>query len=198
MNDMNLAVFLSGDGTNLQSIIDAVEEGRLRAAIRLVLSNKPDAFGLTRAKKADIPTVVISSGSCADRDSFVNTMLMLIEDHGVDFIALAGYMRKIPPEIIEKFRGRIINIHPGPLPDFGGKGMFGLRVHNSVLEAGLKETCATVHRVTEGYDEGNIIATAPVPVLENDTPESLQRRVLVAEHILYPEVLQGFVEGRYR
>jgi phosphoribosylglycinamide formyltransferase-1 len=197
MAKLNLCVFISGGGSNLQSIIDAVKSGELKAEIRLVLSNNPSAYGLIRAKEAGIPTVAISSGNCESRESFVSTLMMLLEKHGVDFIALAGYLRKIPPEIISKYKGRIVNIHPGPLPDFGGRGMFGLRVHEAVLEEGLEETCATIHHVTEGYDEGNIIATSPVPVLEGDTPESLQQRVLQAEHALYPAVLQGFAEGRF-
>ncbi len=197
MARLNLCVFISGGGTNLQSIIDAVETGELDADIRLVLSNKKEAYGLNRAKKAGIPTVVISKNNCESRDSFVATMMMLLERHGVDFIALAGYLRKIPPEIIEKYRGRIVNIHPGPLPEFGGKGMYGIRVHEAVLESGIDTTCVTTHHVTEDYDEGAIIATSPVPVLEDDTPESLQKRVLQVEHELYPRVLQGFAEGKY-
>ncbi len=197
MAKLNLCVFISGGGSNLQSIIDAVKSGELKAEIRLVLSNNPSAYGLIRAKEAGIPTVVISSGNCESRESFVSTMQVLLDNNEVDFIALAGYLRKIPPEIISKYKGRIVNIHPGPLPDFGGRGMFGLRVHEAVLEEGLEETCATVHFVTEEYDEGDIIATSPVPVLEGDTPESLQQRVLQAEHALYPAVLQGFAEGRF-
>jgi len=190
MSKLNLAVFISGGGSNLQSIIDTTREGRLNADIRLVLSNKPDAYGLIRTKEAGIPAAVISKGNCVDRDSFISTMLMLLDKHGVDFIALAGYLRKIPPELIKKFRGRIVNIHPGPLPEFGGKGMFGIHVHEAVIEAGLKQTCVTIHHVSEGYDEGGIIATSPVPILTGDTPESLQKRVLAVEHELYPRILQ--------
>ncbi len=194
MPKLNLAVFISGGGTDLQSIIDAVKAGALDADIRLVLSNKPDAYGLVRAQNAGIPTAVISSGDFDERDDFIRTLLDILDEHGVDFIALAGYLRKIPPELIDKFRGRIVNIHPGPLPDFGGKGMYGIRVHEAVLEAGLTETCVTIHQVTEGYDEGNIIATRAVEVLPDDTPEVLQKRVLEVEHELYPEVLQRFAE----
>jgi len=195
MPKLNLAVFVSGGGTNLQSIIDAVGAGKLDADIRLVLSNKSDAYGLTRARNAGIPTAVISSKDFPDRDAFIERFLGILDEHNVDFIALAGYLRKIPLEIIDRYRSRIVNIHPGPLPDFGGKGMYGIRVHEAVLEAGLKETCVTIHYVTEGYDEGAVIATRAVPVLPDDTPEILQKRVLKVEHELYPEVLQRFTES---
>ncbi|RKZ31388.1 phosphoribosylglycinamide formyltransferase [bacterium] len=195
MPKLNLAVFVSGGGTNLQSIIDAVGAGKLDADIRLVLSNKSDAYGLTRARNAGIPTAVISSKDFPDRDAFIERFLGILDEHNVDFIALAGYLRKIPLEIIDRYRSRIVNIHPGPLPDFGGKGMYGIRVHEAVLEAGIKETCVTIHYVTEGYDEGAVIATRAVPVLPDDTPEILQKRVLKVEHELYPEVLQRFTES---
>ena len=195
MPKLNLAVFVSGGGTNLQSIIDAVGAGKLDADIKLVLSNKSDAYGLTRARNAGIPTAVISSKDFPDRDAFIERFLGILDEHNVDFIALAGYLRKIPLEIIDRYRSRIVNIHPGPLPDFGGKGMYGIRVHEAVLEAGLKETCVTIHYVTEGYDEGAVIATRAVPVLPDDTPEILQKRVLKVEHELYPEVLQRFTES---
>jgi len=195
MPKLNLAVFVSGGGTNLQSIIDAVGAGKLDADIKLVLSNKSDAYGLTRARNAGIPTAVISSKDFPDRDAFIERFLGILDEHNVDFIALAGYLRKIPLEIIDRYRSRIVNIHPGPLPDFGGKGMYGIRVHEAVLEAGLNETCVTIHYVTEGYDEGAVIATRAVPVLPDDTPEILQKRVLKVEHELYPEVLQRFTES---
>ena len=195
MNKLRIAVFLSGGGTNLQSIIDAVKSGALNADIALVLSNKPDAFGLERARRAGIPTATIKSKDFDLRDEFIEAFEGLLSSHNVNFIALAGYLRKIPPEIIEKYRGRIINIHPGPLPQFGGKGMFGIHVHEAVIAAGLKKTCVTIHHVTPGYDEGSIIATRDVLIFPNDTPQSLQARVLKIEHELYPEVLARFADG---
>ena len=188
---MRLALFISGGGTNLQAIIDAAESGDLPAEIALVLSDR-EAFGLTRAEKAGIPTVTISSGDFDNREDFVAEFLDILGKHRVNFIALAGYLRKIPPELIREFRGRIVNIHPGPLPDFGGKGMYGMRVHEAVLEAGLSETEVTVHHVTEDYDEGEIIATEAVPVRPGDSPEELAARVLKHEHSLYPSVLAKF------
>lgn len=190
MSTLKLAVFISGGGTNLQSIIDATRDSSLDADIRLVLSSKTDAYGLIRAEKAEIPAIVLSSKDYNNRDDFVRAMINALESYEVDTIALAGYLRKIPPEIVEKFAGRIVNIHPGPLPRFGGKGMFGIRVHEAVLKSDLKETCVTVHHVTEDYDEGSIIATREVDILPDDTPETLQARVLKVEHNLYPEALQ--------
>lgn len=196
MAKLRLAIFISGGGSNLQAIIDAIANGELNAEIKLVLSNNPEAFGLKRAEKAGVPRVVLSSENYNDRKIFVAEMLSILEKHDVDFIALAGYLRKIPPEIIEKYRGRIVNIHPGPLPEFGGKGMFGIKVHEAVLKAGLKETCVTIHEVSENYDEGRIIATRSVQVLPGDTPEILQARVLQIEHELYPAILQKIAEGK--
>jgi len=195
MRKLRIAVFVSGNGTNLQSIIDAIETGKLDAEIRLVLSNNSHAYGLTRANKRGIPTAIVNSGDFKKRDEFVDRMLDELKNHCVDFIVLAGYLRKIPPEIIDRYGGRIINIHPGPLPDFGGKGMFGVAVHKAVLKGGLKETCVTIHHVTKGYDEGAIIATSPVEIMEGDTPEILQKRVLEVEHKFYPEIIQRFANG---
>jgi len=193
---MNLAVFVSGSGTNLQAIIDAVAEGKLSAKIRLVLSSRADAFALRRAEKHGIPTVYLSSKEFDSREKFVRAMMETLQRHQVDFIALAGYMRRVPPEVVQKFKNRITNIHPALLPAFGGKGMYGIRVHRAVIEYGCKVTGVTVHIVDEEYDHGPIVAQRCVPVLDDDTPETLAARVLEVEHQLYPEVLQLFAEGR--
>ncbi len=193
---MRLAVFASGNGTNLQAIIDSVSEKRLSAQIALVLSNNSDAYALQRAKIANIPSVVISSKNFGNREEFVCKMLKVLEERDIDFIALAGYVRKLPSEIIEKFRNRITNIHPALLPLFGGKGMYGMNVHRAVIECGCKVSGVTVHLVDEIYDHGIIIAQRCVPVLDDDTPETLAERIHEVEHRLYPEVLQWFAEGR--
>ncbi|HDG67821.1 MAG TPA: phosphoribosylglycinamide formyltransferase [candidate division Zixibacteria bacterium] len=193
---MNLAVFVSGSGTNLQAIIDAVAEGKLSAKIRLVLSSRADAFALRRAEKHGIPTVYLSSKEFDSREKFVRAMMETLQRHQVDFIALAGYMRRVPPEVVQKFKNRITNIHPALLPAFGGKGMYGIRVHQAVIEYGCKVTGVTVHLVDEEYDHGPIVAQRCVPVLDDDTPETLAARVLEVEHQLYPEVLQLFAEGK--
>ncbi|MCD6532398.1 phosphoribosylglycinamide formyltransferase [bacterium] len=193
---MNLAVFVSGSGTNLQAIIDAVAGGKLAADVKLVLSSRQDAFALQRAEKHGIPAVYLSSKEFDSREKFVRAMLETLRRHQVDFIALAGYMRRVPPEVVQKFKNRITNIHPALLPAFGGKGMYGIRVHRAVIEYGCKVTGVTVHLVDEEYDRGPIVAQRCVPVLDDDTPESLAARVLEVEHQLYPEVLQLFAEGK--
>ena len=193
---MNLAVFVSGSGTNLQAIIDAVAGGKLSAKIRLVLSSRPDAFALQRAEKHGIPAVYLSSKEFDSREKFVRAMMETLQRHQVDFIALAGYMRRVPPEVVQKFKNRITNIHPALLPAFGGKGMYGILVHRAVIEYGCKVTGVTVHIVDEEYDHGPIVAQRCVHVLDDDTPETLAARVLEVEHQLYPEVLQLFAEGR--
>ena len=193
---MNLAVFVSGSGTNLQAIIDAVAGGKLSADIKLILSSRQDAFALQRAEKHGIPAVYLSSKEFDSREKFVRAMLETLRRHQVDFIALAGYMRRVPPEVVQKFKNRITNIHPALLPAFGGKGMYGIRVHRAVIEYGCKVTGVTVHLVDEEYDRGPIVAQRCVPVLDDDTPESLAARVLEVEHQLYPEVLQLFAEGK--
>ncbi len=195
---MNLAVFVSGSGTNLQAIIDAVAEGKLSADIKLVLSSRRDAFALQRAEKHGIPAVYLSSKEFDSREEFVRAMMETLQRHQVDFIALAGYMRRVPPEVVQRFKNRITNIHPALLPAFGGKGMYGIRVHQAVIEYGCKVTGVTVHLVDEEYDRGPIVAQRCVPVLDDDTPEALAARVLEVEHQLYPEVLQLFAEGKVK
>jgi len=191
-----IAVFASGRGTDLQSIIDAIEAGKLDAQIVMVLSNKKDAIALERARKHGIPAVYLSSKDFDERDEFVSTMLEELERHGANFIALAGYLRKVPPEVIQKYRNRIVNIHPALLPSFGGKGMYGMRVHEAVIEYGCKVTGVTIHIVDEHYDHGLVVAQRCVEVRDDDTPETLAARVLEVEHQLYPEVLQWFAEGK--
>jgi len=195
---MRLAVFASGTGTDLQSIIDATIDGKLSAEIGLVLSNKIDSGALQRARNHGILDIYLSSKEFDSRDEFVANMMNILESNRIDFIALAGYLRKVPPEIVEKFKNRITNIHPALLPSFGGKGMFGMRVHRAVIEYGCKVSGVTIHLVDNDYDRGPIIAQRCVPVLDDDTPETLAERVLEVEHKLYPEVLQWFAEKRVK
>lgn len=195
---MRISVFVSGSGTNLQSIIDATESGLLSAEVGLVLSSREEAYALTRAKQHNIPSIFISSKQFSQRDDFISAMLRVLDEHRIDFVALAGYMKKIPPELIQKYQNRITNIHPALLPSFGGKGMYGIRVHQAVIERGCKVTGVTVHIVDEDYDNGPIVAQRCVPVNDNDTPETLAKRVLKVEHQLYPEVLQWFAENKVK
>jgi len=146
--------------------------------------------------KSKIPGIVISRGSFESREDFLDTMLSALSNHGIEMIVLAGYMKKIPPEVVSQYSNRILNIHPALLPSFGGKGMFGHYVHEAVLETGCKVTGVTVHIVDEVYDRGPIVAQSCVPVHDDDTAETLAARVLRTEHRLYPEVLQLFAEGR--
>ena len=196
MKKLQLGVFASGRGSNFEAILEAVREGNLDADVRLLLTNNAEAGALSIAQKVKVSTVVISKPEFENRDEFIQTMLSALNEHGVEFIALAGYMKKIPPEVINAYRNRIVNIHPALLPSFGGKGMYGHHVHEAVITRGCKVTGVTVHIVDEVYDRGPIVMQRCVPVEEGDTPESLAARVLKVEHSLYAETLQLFAEGR--
>lgn len=196
MVELKVAVMASGTGSNFKAIIDSIKSGQLRIKIQLLLTNNPEAGALEIAKEANIPGVVVSREEFESREAFLKTMLSVLSQHDANFIVLAGYMKKIPPEIISKYSNRIVNIHPALLPSFGGKGMFGHHVHEAVLRYGCKVTGVTVHMVDEAYDRGPIVAQRTVPVEDGDTPASLAARVLETEHRLYPEVLQLFAEDR--
>jgi phosphoribosylglycinamide formyltransferase-1 len=195
---LKLAVFASGRGSNFQAILDAIATQRLQALIVLCVSNRADAGALQIARAAQIPAAMIDEKQFASSPEYANALLTQLAKHEVNFIALAGFMRKIPVEVVRQFRHRIINIHPALLPSFGGKGLYGHRVHEAVLEYGCKVSGATVHFVDEEYDTGAPILQRCVPVLENDAPETLAARVLEIEHQIYPEALQLFAEERVR
>ncbi|NQT35710.1 phosphoribosylglycinamide formyltransferase [bacterium] len=186
---MNLSVFLSGTGTNFMAIAEAIEQGKIQAKIILVASNKPDAPGLKTAADMGFNTAVFQRQDYPDGASFATYMLDVLKQRNVHLIVLAGYLRKIPPRVIRAYRDRIVNIHPALLPDFGGKGMYGMNVHKAVLESGAKESGVSIHIVDEEYDRGRIIAQRRIPVMKDDTPDSLAARVLKLEHQLYPEVI---------
>jgi formyltetrahydrofolate-dependent phosphoribosylglycinamide formyltransferase len=190
---LKIAVLASGGGTNLQAILDAVAEGKLDVEVALVASNRETAGALERARAAGVRAEWIPKGEDYDR-----RLLALLEEVAPDLMVLAGYMKMISAETVQRFRHRMLNIHPALLPSFGGKGMYGIHVHEAVLEYGAKVTGVTVHLVDEEYDHGQVVAQVPVPVLERDTPESLQQRVLKVEHVLYPRVLQWFAQDRVR
>lgn len=187
---IRVAVFISGGGTNLQSLIDSAADPEYPAEIALVVSSKRTAYGLERAKAASIPSKVLRKKDFDADAQFVSAAVELLHSHEIDVICLAGYLKLVPEEIVREFRHRILNIHPALLPDFGGEGMYGMRVHEAVLAAKARESGPTVHFVDEIYDHGNILMQSKVPVLEGDTPEKLQRRVLEAEHKLYPQALK--------
>ena len=188
-----LAVLASGGGSNLQAILDAIAEGRLDSQVVLVASNRENAGALSRAREAGLRAEWIPPGD--DYDERLHAMLLEADP---DLVVLAGYLKLIAGETVRRWGGAMLNIHPALLPSFGGKGMYGIHVHEAVLEYGVKLTGVTVHLVDEAYDRGPIVAQVPVPVLDGDTPELLQQRVLKMEHQLYPRVLQWFAEGRVK
>ena len=195
---MKLAVFASGGGSNLQAILDAVENGALRAEVALVVADRETAGALDGAARHGVPSAVLRPADFAEPEAFCRALLAVLAEHGVTFIALAGYLRKVPDAVVRAFRHRILNVHPALLPAFGGPGFYGRRVHASALAHGVRWSGATVHLVDEGYDTGPIVLQEPVRVEPDDTPETLAARVLAVEHRLYPEALRLFAEGRVR
>ena len=179
---MRVAVAVSGGGSNLQALLDALGEDA-PAEVVLVLSNREDAGGLERARRHGVPAVVLEDPSSAVE------WLDLLAAHRVDLLVLAGYLKLVPPEVVRAREGRILNIHPSLLPDFGGPGMYGRRVHEAVLASGAEESGASVHLVDEAYDRGPVLARATVPVRKDDTSAALAARVLEAEHRLLPRVV---------
>jgi len=177
---VRVAVLVSGGGTNLQALLDALHDSPL-ARVARVISNRPDAGALERARRATVPATVLR-----DANDPTELLAALRDAH---LVVLAGYMKLVPAPVVARFRGRMINIHPALLPDFGGPGMYGQRVHEAVLASGAKESGATVHFVDEAFDRGAIIAQEKVRVEPGDTPDTLSARVLEAEHRLLPRVV---------
>lgn len=190
MTKARLAVLASGGGTNLQAIHDylAAHDAAGRVELALVVSDRRAAGALERARGWKVPALHLPK----ERNDELDAML---REHGITHIALAGYLRLIPTNVVERFHGKLVNVHPALLPAFGGPGMFGAHVHAAVLRAGARVSGPTVHFVSAHYDEGAIIAQAQVPVLDDDTVESLALRVLAAEHKLYPPCVYGVCTG---
>lgn len=195
---MKIAVCVSGGGTNLQAIMDRIEDGTIKnTQIAVVISNKPGAFALERARSRGIPSVCISPKDYPDREGFADAMVNTLREYSVNLVVFAGYLVVVPGKIIKEYRNRIINIHPSLIPAHCGMGYYGLKVHESVLAAGNKVTGATVHFVDEEADHGPIILQKAVNVHEGDTPEILQRRVMEqAEWKILPEAINLIGEGR--
>jgi phosphoribosylglycinamide formyltransferase-1 len=195
-----IGILLSGHGrgTNMQALIDASREGRLPADIALVVSTSPGAPALERAEESGVPAHLLSAKRYPMQEALDAALIQAFEEARVDLICLAGYMRLLGPAFLAHFPGRVMNVHPGLLPAFGGQGFYGRRVHEAVLESGAKITGVTVHFVDEEYDHGPIILQRAVPVEEDDTPETLAARVLTEEHRAYPEAARLFAEGRLR
>jgi phosphoribosylglycinamide formyltransferase-1 len=195
---LRLGVLASGGGTNLQAVIDASDDGRIPARVVVVISNNSRAGALERARRHGIPAHHLSNYHFPDDRDLDRALVELLRKYEVDLVLFAGYMKKRGSGFLKAFPGRILNIHPALLPRFGGKGMYGMKVHRAVLAAGETESGATVHVVDEVYDHGPILAQRRVPVLPNDTPESLAARVLGVEHKIYPEVVGQIARGELR
>ena len=197
---LNIAVLVSGGGTNLQAIIDSIESGKLdNVRIVKVISNKEGAYALERAAKHGIEGVCISPGSYEDRADYFEALSKELKNAGTELIVLAGFLVVLSPGFVREWQGRIINIHPSLIPSFCGDGYYGLKVHEKALERGVKVTGATVHFVDEGTDTGPIILQKAVNVEDGDTPEILQKRVMEqAEWIILPQAIRMIAEGRIK
>lgn len=192
-----ISVLASGSGSNLQAIIDAIDNGEIKdAKIVQVISDNASAYALERAKDYDIPAVIITSSDFADERDRNKALLEALKNEDTDLVVLAGYMKIVSSFIIDEYEGRIINIHPSLLPKYGGKGCYGIKVHEKVIEAGELESGATVHYVTDEVDGGPIIIQKIVPVSSSDTPELLAQRVLKREHEILPQAINMVIEEK--
>ena len=195
---MKIAVLVSGGGTNLQAIIDAIASGKItNTEIALVISNKEGAYALKRAEQAGIKGAVISPKNYGDKEAYSQDMIKTIKDAGCELIVLAGFLVVLPESFVNAFEGKIINIHPSLIPSFCGDGFYGLKVHEKALERGVKVTGATVHYVDSGTDTGPIIDQKAVYIKADDTPETLQRRVMEeAEWLILPKAIDDIANHR--
>ena len=193
-----IAVFASGGGSNFQALADAMHRGDLLASIAVVITDRPEAGVRERATRLDVPSVVVRPKDFDSETEYTAKLLALLETYGAEFIVLAGYLKMVPSEVVRRFRHRMTNIHPALLPSFGGKGMYGRRVHEAVIEHGVRWTGVTVHLVDEQYDTGPIILQEPVPVYPEDSADDLAARVLEVEHEIYPRAVSLLAEGRLR
>ena len=194
---LNIVVLVSGGGTNLQAILDAIDNGNIRnARVEAVISNNAGAYALERARSRGINALCVSPKSFEDREAFNRALLETVDGFAPDLIVLAGFLVTIPPAMIQKYRNRIINVHPSLIPSFCGVGYYGLKVHEAALKRGVKVTGATVHFVDEGVDSGPIILQKAVDVLPGDDAKTLQRRVMEqAEWVILPEAIDGIANG---
>lgn len=193
---LKLAVLLSGSGSTLQNLIDRIDQGALSASIACVVSSRPNAYGLERARNHAIPTHTVARKDYTDPDAFGAALWDSLRPYRPDLVVLAGFMSLLP--IPEAYENRVMNVHPALIPAFCGQGMYGHHVHEAVLAAGVKVSGATVHFVDEHYDHGPIILQGCVPVLDADTPATLAERVQAKERDLYPEAIQLFADNKLR
>jgi len=190
---VNLAVFASGQGSNLLALAERVADARFPARLSFVLSNNSNSGALSIARRHGIPAVHLSAVTHPEPDAYCSAMIGHLDDHNIQLIVLAGFMKLIPPQVVARYRSRIVNIHPAPLPRFGGRGMYGLAPHRAVIAAGLQVSSVCVHYVTAAYDQGPVIACRPVPVALDDTPQTLQCRAAAVEHDLYWRVIADLI-----
>lgn len=194
---LNIGVFASGKGSNFAAILEGITNGKIpNARIVVVISNKSEAGALTIARQHNIPAVHLSRTHFVNDYGFNETLLSTLYKHKVNFIALAGYMKKLDVSIVRSFVNRIVNIHPALLPAFGGPGMYGKHVHEAVLASGSTYTGATVHLVDEEYDTGPVVLQERVEITPGETADSLAKKVLAIEHRIYPEAIRLFAEGK--
>ncbi len=190
--ELRLGFLASHRGSNVEAILDAIEKGELEARAEALICNNPGARVLELARERGIPSYCLNKNNT---DNLDEAILSVLKKHNVNLLVLAGYLKKLGALVVKAYPNRILNIHPSLLPRYGGKGMYGLRVHEAVINSNDKESGATVHIVTEEYDAGRIIAQYKVPRYERDTPETLAERVLRVEHVLYPQVLMDIQKG---
>lgn len=192
----HIAVFASGRGSNLAAILTAIIRDRIPAKVECVISDQPSPGAFDIARQAGIPTYWAARSQFSAAEAYPRHLIQLMQNHHIDLIVLAGYLKLIPRQLVAAYPGMIMNIHPALLPNFCGKGYYGLKVHEAVIASGVKMTGVTVHFVDEHYDTGPIILQETVPVLSDDTPERLAARVLEVEHRIYPLVIKAFCEDR--
>ncbi|MBK0035031.1 phosphoribosylglycinamide formyltransferase [Erwinia sp. S43] len=186
-----IVVLVSGNGSNLQAILDACQQGRINGSVAAVFSNKADAYGLERAREAGVPAHALAASQFADREAFDRQLMLEIDDYAPDLVVLAGYMRILSPAFVQRYAGRMLNIHPSLLPKYPG-----LHTHRQAIENGDDEHGTSVHFVTEELDGGPVILQAKVPVFSEDTEADVTARVQHQEHAIYPLVVSWFIEGR--
>ncbi len=194
----NIAVFASGRGSNFSAILDLIKKGKIDAQVVCVISDNDHPAVFDRAAAEGIPTFCINRKQFSAPEDYVAALLEMMERQKVDLIVLAGFLKLIPGAVVRRFPHAIVNIHPALLPNFGGQGFYGMKVHEAVIASGVKVTGVTIHFVDEKYDNGAIICQEQVPVRQNDTPESLAQRVLEVEHRLYPEVVQALCADKIK
>ncbi|MCB0335670.1 MAG: phosphoribosylglycinamide formyltransferase [Bdellovibrionales bacterium] len=191
-----LGFFASHGGSNFQSVVEACHTGMIDAEAGLVVCNNKNAMVLERAEKLRVPSLCVNRKIAGSEEQLDLLILQELAQYEVDLVVLAGYMKKITPKVLEAYDGRILNIHPALLPKFGGKGMYGMHVHEAVVASGAKESGASIHVVTTNYDEGPILAQEAVDLEAEESAESLAKKVLVIEHQLYPRTIQAVLKGQ--